>query len=476
MAIQNDPRLYSGGVVEFDSTPTLNTFARLNEKRMAEDKAREEAANQYFTNVVKELNPAGIRQIHLGGVQGQPKGIIDRINEWKDWSIKNRGTIAKGGTARMQSDMMAQEIMRDIAKAKNRDKSLLELGKLKFEGKYDPTDDDFKLIEKFGKSIYDPESYKEDGVSEYGFEDLSPNIPDYDINKAFETGSKGMKGGRTFDEGKGRRDPQTGLEWIPYTEKFSDAQIPQIAKSVANEYATNKSAKKYWDTQFKKLSEEDYKQLNSTFKQYFPQGTIRLANGEVIDMNNIDTPEELALASTALRAKEFISEQGEVPKSDYQLKKQDNINKIYLQDGLIRGRQQDGVSQTPKVEGNEFDRLPIPKAGWFNKSRAILPEQIPSTTKAILKTAGVDIEGMEYFETEVKDGKIESITPVWKDKDGKRHKEGVITRKDMWNAQLKYNSEPQKGQQPQFGNQAPLRTPKNIKNTRMKNNPLGLDL
>ena len=355
MAVQLPGGLYSGFTEVLDSSPTANRFFILQQKREAEKKAKDEALNQYFHDVTKQLNPAGIRSVHLGGVQGQQPGIIDKINEWGGWSIKNKSEIAKGGTARMISDMMVQNILIDIQKAKDADKFLLEVGKAKFEGKYDPDDDDINVLDKASKSIYDQQHYKEDGVSPYSWGDLSTNVPDYDINKAFEAGAKGMKGGKTYDEGKGRRDPQTGLEWIPYTEKFSDAQIPQIAKNVASEYNTNKSAKKYWDTQFKKLSEDDYKKLNATYKQYFPQETIKLPNGQVLDMSNIDTAEELAIASSALRAKEFVAEQGEVPKSDYERRLEDKRINIRINSSPGKQSEQIDLREYPDVDGGGKD-------------------------------------------------------------------------------------------------------------------------
>ncbi len=410
----------------------------------------------------------------MGGVQGQQPGIIDKINEWKEWSIKNKSEIAKGGTERMNSDMMVQNILRDIQKAKDADKFLLELGKAKFEGKYDPDDDDINVLDKASKSIYDQQHYKEDGVSPYSWGDLSTNVPDYDINKAFETGAKGMKGGKTYDEGKGRRDPQTGLEWIPYTEKFSDAQIPQIAKNVASEYNTNKSAKKYWDTQFKKLSEDDYKKLNATYKQYFPQETIKLPNGQVLDMSNIDTAEELAIASSALRAKEFVAEQGEVPKSDYERKKQDSITKLYIQDGLIKGRQQGGGDianydvfkrYEPKYATKTVKTKKKKAGGWgsetVDKTVTIIPySEVDVNDKKLIGEVSPIVDGADKYYIVREDGD-------WEGKGGQVISRANAARKNMDATSINEVKRGRLSNDITPTGQQPVRTPKDIKTTKM---------
>lgn len=350
MAIQIPETLYTGGNVRFDSSPSTNLFLRLQQQRQAQETAKKEALNQYFTDAIKQVNPAGIREVHLRGPQG---GILDDIEKWKQWSIQNKNEIAKGGAARMESDMMVSEIARKIQQAKKRDQTFLEIGKSQFEGKFDPDEDDLKIVDKMSRSIYDPESYKQDRVSEYGYSDLSPNLPQYDPLKGFESFTKGMKTGKTFDEGKGRRDPQTGLEWIPYTEKFAEPQIKQIALNAAGEYESNRVAKRYWDNQFKSITEPELAELNKTFKRYFGSVPIKGADGKIIDVSNINTAQDYAAAVTALKAEGFIGEQGEVPKSDYQRRQQDQINKIYISDALIRGRQ-GGSSNTPTWDLTEY--------------------------------------------------------------------------------------------------------------------------
>ncbi len=139
-----------------------------------------------------------------------------------------------------------------------------------------------------------------------------------------------------------------------------------------------------------------------------------------------------------------------------------------------------GGGSVTKIDGNEFDRIkPVKK--WLGKGyKKLNPQEIPERTKAVLKSAGMDVSDAVSFEVEVdSDGNVESITPYYQydDKGKDIRPAGKITRQDMFDAQLKYNSEPQKGQQPTFGDQ-PTRLPKDIQKTKMqtKKDPLGLGL
>lgn len=119
------------------------------------------------------------------------------------------------------------------------------------------------------------------------------------------------------------------------------------------------------------------------------------------------------------------------------------------------------------VKGNEFDRIPdnIPmleqrNGKIYNKANedtftwGVDKQELPPSIHAILKSAGYDIADYDKFDLEVKDGVIQSITPLKKDFSGDAEaykKDQKITRQDMENAQLKYNTEPLKGTQLQFG-------------------------
>ena len=59
MAIVNDPRLYSGGSAEFDSTPTVNLYANL----LAKKQAKMDALDEYDKKRLDTINPNGVRDV-----------------------------------------------------------------------------------------------------------------------------------------------------------------------------------------------------------------------------------------------------------------------------------------------------------------------------------------------------------------------------------------------------------------------------
>lgn len=129
-----------------------------------------------------------------------------------------------------------------------------------------------------------------------------------------------------------------------------------------------------------------------------------------------------------------------------------------------------GKNNTPNsaTEGNEFDRFTFktpkgytvtdgmatdPSGKPFTGKLNIQKSYVPQGTASILKAAGVDLEKVRNLDLDFVDGKLESMTPNGGLK---------IDRTDMQNFQLKYNSEPQKGAQPEFGKRDnnPTPTPK----------------
>lgn len=105
-----------------------------------------------------------------------------------------------------------------------------------------------------------------------------------------------------------------------------------------------------------------------------------------------------------------------------------------------------GAGNNTALDGNEFDRIES-LSGKPDGFYGVDHKQIPASVSAILKSAGYDISDATGFDVQVKDGKIESIEGVTED--GQTMKK--ITRQDMENAQLKYNTEPRKGPQIKYG-------------------------
>ena len=441
MAVQNDPRLYSAGAVTFDATPSTNLYGQLMAKRQAKD----EAIDEYYKKLPQTLNSAGMREQSIPGFNEGVSGLQ------KYW-MENRDKIRKGTTPEaFNYDKMIRGLEQKINEDKNAAKTDLELGKMRFnkENGYIFKDKNFiDRLSQHGLSVFDP-NHKGIDLGTVAIPTKPFDIKDQE--EYYKSIITGMEAGKKYDYSKSYTNPQTGQVIVPTIDVLNDDQIAKAAKKAMELVAVDDSKQAYFEDLLHSPKKEDWDILNAAYKKYFK--------------GDVDTPEKAAAADAIIKLsvpKKYAEEQ----EVNYQQKQQDKQININLNQG--RGSGSGGSGGT--IDGNEFDRIPIPKKTWLNKGDRVKPEDIPSSTKAILKTAGIDIEGMEYFKITVgDDGKMQTMTPYWKDKEGKEHKEGVITRTDMENAQLKYNSEPQKGQQPNFGGSS-NNTPKQG-NKKKKYNP-----
>jgi hypothetical protein len=430
MAIQNDSRVFTGGNVVLDSSPSVAMYNQLMMRRQA----REEALNQYFTNLEKNINTAGVRMQDL---QSEAGGINDDVARWRQNWLQNKDDIKRGGMAQQQHMALYQEVLRKIAQSKNRAKTELEIGKAKFEGKYDPDDDDLNVLDKIGRSIYDPNGYKPDGVSEYGWQDLSPNIPAFDANRQnqfWAAATKNVLPGKNYSFENLRTDAKTGKAIVPFTEAFGKDQVKRIADEAYDLVAGDKSAKKYYQKILDNPTSDDWERLNKAYQSVYGSDQF------------VMTPQQAAQADMILRAS-VPQKQSEEVMTDQNAAYNMWLRKQRAQDSFIRGRQRSGGGSG--IDGNQFDVIDLSKYGNPRDGQVtITREDIPESVKAILKSANYDLSKDRFFDVEIVDGRIESIRPTGGS--GKQPR-GVISRVDMGNAQLKYDTEPQKSQRPTFG-------------------------
>ena len=299
MAVSVPREIYTLGAVQFNTQP----LAQLQAQLMAKKAAKEEALNKYYSDLQGKINLAGVRTQDLQGPLG---GITQDVENWKQEWLKNKNEIAKGGLAQQQHLSKFQDILRKIDQSKNRAKTELELGKMKVEGKYDPDDDDLRVQQNIGYSIYDPRSYKKDGVTEFGIGDLSPSVPAFDAarqNQFFSFVQKGKELGEVADT---TREPikekvggkETGWVIVPVKKEYSRDQIIRIANDAAElvksidpnnpTKAADVSARKYYSKVLNNPQGEEFVRLKTAYDKYF--GGI------------MDTPEEVAKAAAAIKA------------------------------------------------------------------------------------------------------------------------------------------------------------------------------
>jgi hypothetical protein len=286
MALINPSTLYSGGQGIFDTTP----YRVAIQKAQAQKAAKDEALNQYYNKLGDSLNTAGVRLQELHSEIG---GILKDIEQWKVNAMSDRGNIKNGGMPQQQHMALYQSILNKIAQSKARAKTELEMGKAKFEGTYNPEEEDLSVIDKIHRSIYDPASYKEDGVSEYGWADTSKAIPDFDPQKQTQFFNAAIgKAKPTYDEKNARVDEVTGSVFIPMG--YAPESVQSIATSAGNLFEGSKIAKKH----YKNLMTDEVfmTQANNAYQEVFGKDA------------HIETPKQLAQADAILRTRETMQD------------------------------------------------------------------------------------------------------------------------------------------------------------------------
>lgn len=448
MDLYNHPSLYSGGNVKLDSTPSTNLYIQLQQKRKAQQLAKEDAFSDYINNLNTKITPAGVRVSDLPAFE-QMK------NEWQEYGMKNKAALQK-------NDIPTQtEFNNKYQKLINltmRSKAEEEKKKPYVEILVDPVKrgkTSSRLINDM--QVHDQPLFVKNANGEWEENrtrkglDIADNYfnPQFDFDKEFTGWSKGLQPGKTYSDKPIKSDPQSGTVTFGTEEKFTPEQILQTANNAMKAIKSDGEGRNFYQHKLENIADEDLKLLNKAFQSAYGATTqYTFPNGNTVTGENvIDTPEELAAAEAIMQAQSMIKK-GEELRPDKALanqRAQVNIN-------LNRG---DGGG-VAKIEGNEFDRLASDLGIGENAnsdSLRIEYKSMPEQLKAILKSGGIDINGMSYYTANIKNGRIQSITPYWTTKEGELKSEGSISRQDMENAQLKYNAEPQKGQQPKFGEQ-----------------------
>lgn len=151
MSLQNPSTLYTQNQGIFDSTPYL----KLEQSRIAQQAAKDQALDKYFNDLPSRLNGAGLADEDI-------PGLNNRVDEIKKMYLQNKDAIRKGGAARYNYDKAIRETSGYIEQGKNKAKSLLEAGKLKFqkENKYIFDDPNVAEVIVQGSLPMDDPNYK----------------------------------------------------------------------------------------------------------------------------------------------------------------------------------------------------------------------------------------------------------------------------------------------------------------------------
>lgn len=181
--LSNPSSLYSAGNVVLDSSP----YMRLAAQERARQQAVKDASFRHYSELPDKLNTAGVREQDWNDATGHGGGSIsENIDKQKQYFLQNSKAIIKGNTPEsFNYSKMHQNNLRDIAVSKSEGKQEVKTGQLHLTGKFNPRDEDLPVIDSMHKSIFDKSAYKPEG-GRYGFNDLSINVPAYDVKRQQE--------------------------------------------------------------------------------------------------------------------------------------------------------------------------------------------------------------------------------------------------------------------------------------------------
>lgn len=255
MALHNPSSLYTGGAVTFNSNPSTQFYLQSQARKRAKD----EALDNYFQNVSKSINPAGMRTQDIEG------GWMQEVNNWRDFYQANKDAIKNPAldNGRSYNEYMSgyQNIINNTEKSKN---AAGATGKL-LPVFTDPTRRRLipeGVIGEIGlheKSIYDPQH------KQFKIEELDFNAKPFDIpaqQKYIGGLTKGFQMGELITNIK--TDPKTHSTTTTYHSTYNPDTLAALALRNASAYRNDTSFNDFID----QLSEDDnaIMELNPKFK------------------------------------------------------------------------------------------------------------------------------------------------------------------------------------------------------------------
>lgn len=431
MALRYDPRLYTGGAVEVDSSPSVNMYGQL----LAKKQAKEEAIDEYYRKLPSTLNSAGMRD------QSIPF-FNKALGEAQKYYMTNSAAIRKGTTPEAYNyEKMIRDISGNINIDKNAAKTDLELGKMRFskENGYIFEDPTFMKAQKLHSL-----SPWEEGFSpiDLGTISLPPKpFDDKDREDYYKSLTSGMEVGKHYDYSKSYTHPQTRQVIVPTIDIFKDDQIKKAAEKAMDIVVGDKSKMLYFEKLLNSPNKKDWEILQDAYSKYFPKGGA------------VDSAEKAAAADAIIKLsipKKYAEEQ--------ELQRNAPTTKVYVSSGGSKT----GEVTINDVYGSIDEKTNDPRRPHKSVPFNELNEDEGSVIMKIAKERlGNDITQADIYVQKDSDGiiRIKSV-------DGSivapLSKKGINTR-----------VQPSVKEKREVINQGNTK-PKTVQPT--KNNPLGLDL
>tara|TARA_R110000868_G_scaffold117367_1_gene311836 strand:+ start:72 stop:1457 length:1386 start_codon:yes stop_codon:yes gene_type:complete len=327
MALQIDPRMYSGGAVELDSQPVVNMYANLMAKKDAQERAKNESIDEYIRGLTSKITPTGTRTADI------PE-FNDRLNTWREFVTQNKSNM--GNIAiQMKANELYQQALGVPVWSKGiteREKDVVDIlkdpnksGKLR----KDPTTGKPVLFgqmhkNKQSRNIKDPNTGEWVANPDYGEFDLTADIykkENIDEGKLQEEVSKGMTADAKPDLAHPINDK--GYTFYNTTAKFSHNQVSEQAKKTKNKIYNEEELMDFYEKEFNNISQNKsaIDELNTYYKKYIDP------DGEITD------PAQYGAAKMAKTQEAHELKTGTVSKRDLDKAFQQSLIKIFNNKG-----------------------------------------------------------------------------------------------------------------------------------------------
>ena len=268
MALQINPNLYTGGNERVDSRPHVALYARLMER----EQARNDAFDQYFRNLNKNINPAGMRN--------QEREVFeDKLKQWQQYGVQNKETIHNPrkdrGEASMNFQAGYQDLMNLVAESKQKE----EMKKPWVEIYSDPNKRDRVNHEQAMQSLaaHDAGLFERDPNTgqwvrnqkrrDFNITDIDFDPKPHEPDKFFK-GLEDIKPSESFEKVTAR-DPKSLTQTVTTTSRFTQDDYDKTATRAVSSYGNDKGFKKYIDDLYKDPNAKEVLKYNETFKNIY---------------------------------------------------------------------------------------------------------------------------------------------------------------------------------------------------------------
>lgn len=301
--------VYDNGAVVFNTTP----FLQLSMQMQARKQAKQQALDEYYQDLSKNLTPAGM-------ASNDVPDFMNKVNAWRDYVVQNRKILDNPNSkeyaqAASQAGYLYNDAMQHAGTSKQKVKDLSQFNQLRLSHPdYTITDAGMQSANDAGLPISQGYKPLDWGTVEYNPKNKPTTVDDW--NKWREYGTKGLE--MTPGQPTTVTDPKTKSKYVSQRFAYNNDALNEIARRYEDLYSRNQQFKNEVDA----LAQDEgkYRELNSRFKQIY---------GHDLDIKH---PEEFATALMMPQIEKFENKEKafsptiiNLPKEDKEEKNAQNI-------------------------------------------------------------------------------------------------------------------------------------------------------